>query len=433
MVAPEAKGAFGLLTEILLLETGDRAAREAWTKAQLANVIAHAQARSRLWARRIGPARAGSVALADLPEMSRADLIAQVEAEGPLLGPAEGVETSVHSTSGSTGQPVTFHITQANGLYNEVRLFAQYLLENRDLKLTRLRTNAQAKVPPPGYRLKRMPSYAGALEPLFETGEVVELLYANVPGAELARIVRSTRPGLIVCAPRFLEEVVAAAGFELFRSAKVKAIICLAEAAPDWIREGFDAIGVPLRANYSAEEVGLIGVECPATPGCYHVATSNVVVEEAPGPVEYEGVARFRLLVTHLHGYATPFIRYEIGDLGKLAPRCACGHDGPVITHLAGRLSSTLRHADGSRGQFHVRGGEVQDIVPATREFRIRQTRLDLLEAELVAPGATPAQAEAFADHLRARAGAGFRAEVRFVDTIDWGPSPKRLSFRCEV
>ena len=116
-------------------------------------------------------------------------------------------------------------------------------------------------------------------------------------------------------------------------------------------------------ANYSSEEVGLIGSECPNSPGNYHVATSNVVVEvlEDEG-FEIGGAKLGRVLVTHLHSYATPFIRYDLGDLASLADRCACGHDGPVLYNIHGRTKSLLKHRDGRISPFYVRNNELLAI-----------------------------------------------------------------------
>ena len=36
---------------------------------------------------------------------------------------------------------------------------------------------------------------------------------------------------------------------------------------------------IPVRGNYSSEEVGIIGYECEHYPANYHVAHSNVIVE----------------------------------------------------------------------------------------------------------------------------------------------------------
>ena len=65
------------------------------------------------------------------------------------------------------------------------------------------------------------------------------------------------------------------------------------------------------------------------------------------GGAQVDGRMLGNILVTHLHAYATPFIRYEIGDLGVLSPRCKCGHDGPVLSHLVGRGKSLVKHGDG--------------------------------------------------------------------------------------
>ncbi|WP_204310603.1 hypothetical protein, partial [Escherichia coli] len=89
---------------------------------------------------------------------------------------------------------------------------------------------------------------------------------------------------------------------------------------------------------YSSEEVGSIGLECQANAGVYHVSTSNVLVEIIPAAsVRTVSGTTGLVLVTHLHSYATPFIRYDLGDIATLADRCPCGHDGPVLSNIQGR------------------------------------------------------------------------------------------------
>ena len=81
-----------------------------------------------------------------------------------------------------------------------------------------------------------------------------------------------------------------------------------------------------MRSGYSSEEVSLIGSECEAFPSHYHIAHSNVIVEvDKTSGVAVGGKTLGRILLTHLHSYATPFIRYDVGDLGTLADTCECG------------------------------------------------------------------------------------------------------------
>ena len=51
------------------------------------------------------------------------------------------------------------------------------------------------------------------------------------------------------------------------------------EEAEKELRDKFSAAEIPVRANYSSEEVGYIGAECTDFPGAYHVAQSNVIVK----------------------------------------------------------------------------------------------------------------------------------------------------------
>jgi len=152
--------------------------------------------------------------------------------------------------------------------------------------------------------------------------------------------------------------------------------IPLAEAFDVTLRKQFVAAGIGLRANYSSEEVGPIGYECETYPGHYHVASSNVLVELASdGKERLDADTVTRVLVTHLHSYATPFIRYDIGDLASLKDACPCGHDGPTLSNVFGRTKGLIKRPDGSLTVFFVRGGELKRIADFD-EYRIRQVSL---------------------------------------------------------
>ena len=63
-----------------------------------------------------------------------------------------------------------------------------------------------------------------------------------------------------------------------------------------------------------------------------------------PVPVGGEG----RILVTNLHNYAMPFIRYDIGDVGALSDKaCPCGRGLPLLAKLTGRTTDFIRTRSG--------------------------------------------------------------------------------------
>jgi phenylacetate-CoA ligase len=57
-----------------------------------------------------------------------------------------------------------------------------------------------------------------------------------------------------------------------------------------------------------------------------------------------------RAVLTSLYNYATPFIRYEIGDYVRLGTGpCPCGRTLPVLTEILGRQRNMITLPDGKR------------------------------------------------------------------------------------
>jgi phenylacetate-CoA ligase len=159
-----------------------------------------------------------------------------------------------------------------------------------------------------------------------------------------------------------------------------------------------------------------------------------VIVEvDNRGSVVVDGKKLGRVLVTHLHSYATPFVRYEIGDFAVLSEKCACGHDGPVLTHIYGKKKRLLKRADGSVTPFAVTARNILGIVKC-EEYRIRQTGLTTIDVEIGGAGQLSADQIASLQALfRERAGDDFLVQINAVQRIDWGADTKKLGFRSEV
>ncbi len=94
---------------------------------------------------------------------------------------------------------------------------------------------------------------------------------------------------------------------------------------------------------YSTQEQHCIAAECPAHMG-YHISSENVIVEivdaeNNPVAAGEEG----RILITNLHNFFMPFIRYDIGDTGTATEAsCPCGRGLPLLTKLNGRVTDFI-------------------------------------------------------------------------------------------
>jgi phenylacetate-coenzyme A ligase PaaK-like adenylate-forming protein len=432
----EPRQLLSTMVDMAALETGAREAREHWQQQQLENLIRHATQRSDFWRKRAGVRRIDGIDLSKLPVLTRQDLIAQVKAEGALLAPNAQNRVAQHSTSGSTGTPVAFFVSNMNAYFNNARSLAQTFIENRDLRPNKVRAKGMPSVKSKnGYTIENTNSWLGSLGHVFRSGtnRHIQYFHPNIPA--LCEEMKRAEIGYLVAQPRFVESILQEKGPDFFKEAGTIMYIPLAEAANPDLRAIFASLDIPVRANYSCEETGMLGFECTEAPEYYHVATSNVIVEVVPDdpPQRFNGHDVGRVLITYLHSYATPFIRYEVGDLATMHDRCPCGHDGPTLSNIHGREKSLLRLPDGSLKIFYIRGKE---FIAAARmdEYRMRQTTLDKIVVEIGGRDSlTPTENAALVDLIKMHAGEFFEVEVIPTPAIDWGHSVKRLGFKSEV
>jgi phenylacetate-CoA ligase len=128
----------------------------------------------------------------------------------------------------------------------------------------------------------------------------------------------------------------------------------------------------PLFNTYGAREFMSIAAECEQHDGL-HVHAENLLVESEPIGDELAS----ELLVTDLHNYGMPFIRYRIGDFGSLSDApCPCGRSLPSIRRVEGRVLEMLRTVDGKvvPGEFFP---HLMKEIDEVREYQVQQRSLD--------------------------------------------------------
>lgn len=431
---PVPRNFLSAIMELLAIETGNRKAREHWQKMQLGNLLKHASQRSGFWRQKIGTRKIADVTLSSLPILGRSDIVKQVENDGSLLLPDDQVRVTTATTSGSSGVPVKFFSSEMNGQYNAARYAAQFLWEGLDLSLNSVKFNFTPLLRKDGIKVTRMKRWLGPLSPFIKSGsgKVIEYFHPNM---NLLRKELERDPiGYLVASRWTVETLLQYMDPIALKRAGLAMWIPLGDAVDPKLRETFTSLGIPVRATYSSEEVGLIGFECETIAGNYHVATSNVLVEVSTDKsFKLERQKIGRVLVTHLHSYATPFIRYDLGDLASLAQKCACGHNGPTLSNVYGREKTLVLHSNGIVSPFYMNASDMVKVA-RFKEYRIRQTGLKNLVAEISGRSSlTPEETAAFAKLIKMHAGEEFEVEVRAVSDIDWGASAKRLGFRNEI
>jgi phenylacetate-CoA ligase len=179
------------------------------------------------------------------------------------------------------------------------------------------------------------------------------------------------------------------------------------------------AFGAPLFNTYGSREFMSIAGECEKHAGM-HVNCENIFLETAgPGPSD--------ILVTDLHNYGMPFLRYSIGDIGVLDDSpCPCGRGMPRIVSIEGRVLDVLRSADGRVVPGELFPHVMKDI-PEVLEFRVTQTSLTKLMVEAVLTADLSEKSKGILDSETLKAfGPQTQLEIRRVESIPLLKSGKR-------
>ena len=138
--------------------------------------------------------------------------------------------------------------------------------------------------------------------------------------------------------------------------------------------------------SYGSREFMLIGMECSEHSG-YHIIGTHLLVEVVddrgrPLPPGETG----RILVSDLRNAANPFIRYEIGDLGAMAPsdeRCPCGLPFPLLARVDGRSQEVIVMKNGQRMTALFMPHLMKEF-PWVDGYQVAQTEPGAIEVRLV-------------------------------------------------
>lgn len=192
------------------------------------------------------------------------------------------------------------------------------------------------------------------------------------------------------------------------------------------------AFKAPVLSAYGSREVGGVACECLERQG-HHISVNLALIEtiDAAGRVVLEQDAE--LAITALAGYAMPFIRYRLGDRGRLTKRlCSCGRTLPLLDSVSGRLIEAFINSRGEQVDplYFIMSFRMSWDQGTLRQYQLIQERDGSLTINLVPEvGYTLATVgldfEDIKRKIRLVMGDDCRIEFRVVDDIPLAASGK--------
>lgn len=334
-------------------------------------------------------------------------------------------------TSGSTGRPITTFGTAITSFMWLSLTLRDHLWHKRDLSRMFAAIRPEGNLEP-GKGVSRQ-GWGPATDAVFATGPSAALS-VRTSVADQAAWLQKQDPAYLLSLPSNV-----AALAEYFLSSQetlpnLKEVRTYGEIVGANVRQLCrQAWNVPVVDMYTSQEVGYIALQCPGHKH-YHIQSENLLVEILDGddkPVAPGGTGR--IVLTTLHNFAMPLIRYVVGDYAELGESCPCGRGLPVLNKIMGRKRNMLLLPDG-RQHWPSFPADLWQEFSGIRQFQLIQKEKDFIMVRLVADRPLSGSAEdRLTSLLRDRFGYPFVIQYEYVNIIERSKGGKFEDFISEV
>jgi phenylacetate-CoA ligase len=306
----------------------------------------------------------------EIPLLRRNELICEIERIKPVQIPAEAGTVSMARTSGTIAGRVAFQTCMLARIAAECMMHRHYSWHALDLTApmasVRFYSSGRRTCPDGVTEQNWCAGAPGATHHTMDVREPVEDIIAWL--AQRA-------PKYLLTFPSMMHDLAQHPNAAAVAELKLAKIIGISEGLTPHVRDTTQKrFGCEVTQIYACAEMGCIAMQMPSDD--HYLACEETVflevLDDDGKPVQPGQTGRVAL--TSFYNYATPFIRYEIGDFATLASMpCTSGRALLRLQRIDGRSSSALRTINGRRVWAHeIPFSELASRLGSPR-FQIRQ------------------------------------------------------------
>ena len=242
------------------------------------------------------------------------------------------------------------------------------------------------------------------------------MLDCRVPLPDLVRDLQTLRPDVISTSPGIAANIGRTLVDDRPNGIRPRLVVTGGEVLTPPLRRVIEeSFGAKVMEVYATYEFGIFAWQCPQV-GALHVADDAVIVEVLKDGRPAEPGEAGEVVVTRLHAFAMPFIRYRLGDLVTQGePTCPCGAPFSTILTIQGRMLDYFLLPGGRR--FHPYQAVSGILAQAARwlgQYQLTQERMDRIVLRVL-PVAVPTATELSALEEAARATFGPETEFQLL------------------
>jgi len=239
------------------------------------------------------------------------------------------------------------------------------------------------------------------------------------------RVISTFKPYLLTSYPSILY------AFALFLKKEglqvdLKAIKSAGEKLHDFQRNLIEEVfKTKLYDFYGARDMPMVAMQCGHDTGLHQIA-ENVIIEVLDEHGNSISDGEGDLVITDLHNFVFPFIRYNLGDRARISSRkCSCGRTLPMLDEIIGRTFEVIQFPNGNRvgGTFWT---FVMKSVPGIRDFQVIQENAELFTVKYTLSSANQLpDLQTITKNIRDFGGDSIRITYELVESIPLSPGGK--------
>jgi phenylacetate-CoA ligase len=315
-----------------------------------------------------------------VPVLGREELQAQGENLLSSAIPKEHGATTDQQSSGSTGRPVSVRITELHGLFFAALNIRHFQWQGLNFRESVAAIRAIRPKEKDHVRLnKPIPWVAGHASGPMHLFDVV------LPVSQQVAWLVKQKPTYLLTMPSNLKAILDYMQAKGLSLPSIRKVMTMSEIiTPELRNQCTEVLDVRIGGSYSAYEVGMIALQCPAYDH-YHVQAESLLIEildEKNQPCDVGEIGR--VVITDLHNFAMPLIRYDIGDYAEVGPACPCGRGLPVLKRILGRKRNMVTYPSGDKSwPVPWLSSELAPIAPI-KQIQLTQHTRQEIEVKLV-------------------------------------------------
>lgn len=337
-------------------------------------------------------------------------------------------------TSGSTGEAVQVLSTDLTQRFYDALMLREHAWHKRDLhqKLMSIRylSNRKQALAPLG---ERLPTWGPPISHYQATGPSV-LINITSSTSDQVEALLMHEPAYLLSYPSQIQAIAEYCLEQNIQLSFLQEIRTTGEVLTKHHKTTWQTLcpQAVITDVYSCVEIGNIAQMCPEYRQ-YHINAEHVyleIVDDKGKPCATGKTGK--VLVTSLLNYATPLIRYELGDYASFGEPCPCGRTLPVLQKISGRKRNRLTLPSGETRFPYL--GDIADIAKVApiriQKFQFIQHTPEQIEIKVVTPDTiTHEQEQAFKALYQDILGYAFEFEITPCPSISPAPSGKYEEF----